>query len=263
MREESARCRPEVLLRSWSDSEDVAQALAELALLAAANSCDEYGVVAGDRADDLRPARLVDRDRDALRGTGGGLDDRQRRAGRTHFRYEVGDRSERRAGSAVVAAGKDVVVASLGDAQLAQVAADARLRGIEPLLAQELCQLVLVVHGRLADDPDDRRAPRHCLVNLCCHLPVCIKTRGWCINMQSLSRTMQAFSSHATARRRRTAPARSRSARTRRRAARGTARRTRTPPASAGSSDLCIAAVRPWNKECDARRRRTVRAGSP
>src|SRR6202008_1158090 len=91
------------------------------------------------------------------------------------------------AGRAGVAAGQDVVVAGLGDAELAQVAADARLRGIEPLLAQELRQLVLVVHGRLADDPDDRRAPCYRLMNFSCHPPACIKTRAWCINMQALS----------------------------------------------------------------------------
>src|SRR6185436_10506697 len=174
---ESARRRPAGLLRSWSDSEDDAQALAQLALLAAAFSGDEYGVVAGDRADDLRPARVVDGDRDALRRAGRGLDDRQRRTGGPHFHDEVGNRGERRAGCrAGVAAGQDVVVAGLGDA----------------LLAQELRQLVLVVHGRLADDPEDRRAPRHRLMNLSCHLialgAVCIKTRACCINMQTLSR---------------------------------------------------------------------------
>src|SRR4029453_12171307 len=105
MRGESARCRPAGLLRSWSDSENDAQALAQLALLATAFGGDEDGVVAGDRADDLRPARLVDGGRGALRRAGRGFDDRQRLAGRAHVGDEIRNGGERRAGRTGVAAG--------------------------------------------------------------------------------------------------------------------------------------------------------------
>ena len=84
--------------------------------------------------------------------------------------HEVRDGRERLpACSASSTPGSDVAVAGLGDAELAQVAADARLRGVEALLAQQLHQLVLVVHGRLPDDPEDRRAARYGLMNFCCH----------------------------------------------------------------------------------------------
>ena len=68
-----------------------------------------------------------------------------------------------------LSAGDDVVIARFRDAELAQVAAHARLRGIEALLAQRLDQLVLVVHGRLPDDPENRRAARNGLMDLGSH----------------------------------------------------------------------------------------------
>src|SRR5690606_28175473 len=95
------------------------------------------------------------------------LDDRERRAGRACIQDEVCDRLEVIRRERVVR--HDVVIADLGHAELPQVAADARLRGIEAMLAQRLDELVLTAHGRFAQDAQNRGASGDGLVNLSGH----------------------------------------------------------------------------------------------
>ena len=81
-------------------------------------------------------------------------------------------------GADVILGRHDVAVAGLGHAELAQVPADAGLRRIEALFAQHFHQLVLVVHGRFAEDPQDRRAARNRVLNFGDHFSSLHKDAG-------------------------------------------------------------------------------------
>src|SRR5262245_39578394 len=70
-----------LVMAGLSASEGRAQSFEQPALSAGGVAGDEYGVVAGQRADDLGPAGLVDRERNALRGARCRAHDRQRRSG--------------------------------------------------------------------------------------------------------------------------------------------------------------------------------------
>src|SRR5512134_940304 len=97
----------------------------EAALGGAAGGRDEDRVVPRERADNIGPVGAVEHDRDALRRARRRADDRQAGAGGPPVAHEGGDRGEiveRRRGFA----GQPVAVALLGDAELAQVATDAR-----------------------------------------------------------------------------------------------------------------------------------------
>src|SRR5450631_918666 len=75
--------RPAVESVSWDlASENGEKAVGQLALLARAGGSDEYGVIAGDGADDFGPTGGVDGDCHALRRTHGRFQYRQIRTGR-------------------------------------------------------------------------------------------------------------------------------------------------------------------------------------
>jgi hypothetical protein len=158
---------PRIAACSLQIGKYLAKTVAQLALIAPVFCGDENGVVAGNRADHLRPAGAVDGHRHALRRARRGPDDRERRAGRAHVGDECRDRVERIVQHLL--RGRNVTVSRLGDAELAQIAADARLSGFEPLLAQDFHQLVLIVHGRLPQDAENRGPARYGLVDFCGH----------------------------------------------------------------------------------------------
>src|ERR1700736_2893937 len=112
--------RPALKSMSWDlASEDGEEAVGQLALLARPGRGDEYGVIAGYGADDLRPSGGVDSDRHALRGTHGRFQYRQIRAGRQASVDELLEGREIIFGGNR-RLGQHVPVAHFGHAQLAQ-----------------------------------------------------------------------------------------------------------------------------------------------
>src|SRR5262245_13737884 len=138
------------VMAGLSASEGRAQAFEQPALSAGGIASDEYGVVAGQRADDLDPAGLVDRERNALRGARCRAHDRERRPGAAAALHERAHTFEMTGREGILDVRKQVAVGGLGDAEIAQVAADARLRRLEPLATQQPDELRLTTDGRLA-----------------------------------------------------------------------------------------------------------------
>src|ERR1700692_1123323 len=139
--------RPAVESVSWVlASENGEKAVGQLALLARAGSGDKYGVIAGDGADDLGPARGVDGNCHALRRTHGGFQYRQIRTGGQAGADELLERREIafRSGARL---GEHIAIAHLGHAELAQIPAHARLSGNMTMFAQYRDQLSLPPDG--------------------------------------------------------------------------------------------------------------------
>src|SRR5262245_13579260 len=180
------------VMAGLSASEGCAQALEQSALSAGGIAGDEDGVVAGERADDFGPAGLVDGERDALRGAGRRAHDRQRGSGATAALDEGAHALEVARRQGILDFRQKVAVSSLRDAEVAKIAAHARLRRLEALPAQQPDELRLPAHGRLAQDADERSPPQRLVVEIGGHLEpgkshVRIKSRGMCINMRTLS----------------------------------------------------------------------------
>src|SRR5271169_2795377 len=118
------------------------QALAELLLLAGAQSRNEYRVVAGYGSDHLGPTGRIDGHRHALRGAHGGSEHGQVGAGGLRSAHEL---LERRKIFLYRSPGfrQHVAIAELGHSELAQTTADARLGGDMAQLAQHRDQLRL------------------------------------------------------------------------------------------------------------------------
>ena len=91
----------------------------------------------GDRADDLGPASLVERRGDTLRRAGGRAQHGQARPGRAEMLDERAHVLEMARRERVLDDGQQVAIRALDDADFAQVAADARLRRLEPLAMQQ------------------------------------------------------------------------------------------------------------------------------
>ena len=66
----------------------------------------------------------------------------------------------------VLDGGQQVAIGALDDAELAQVAADARLRRLEAFAVQQVDQLGLTRHGRAAQDANDRIPPLRLVVEV-------------------------------------------------------------------------------------------------
>src|SRR5260221_9604604 len=109
---------------SWQPSAafEGAKAVEHGALRARRRGRDEYGVVARQRADHLRPARPVDCERDTLRGAYRGPHDRQVGARRRYGAHERRDHRQVRDRRRRVL-GEHVTIADLGDAEVPEVAA--------------------------------------------------------------------------------------------------------------------------------------------
>ena len=135
------------------------QALQDPLLLARAVSSDEYGVVARNRADHFGPARAIHGHGDALRGADRRLDDGKRGSGGVNLAHEAGEGVETAVDLCLDLRQQHVSIAGLDHAELAQVAADARLRGLVTQLVQEPHQVRLTADDLLAQDLDERCAP--------------------------------------------------------------------------------------------------------
>ena len=110
----------------------------------------------GDRADDLGPARLVERRGDALGRARGRAQHGQARPGRAEILDERAHVLEMARRERVFDDGQQVAVGALDDADFAQVAADARLGRLEPLAVQQVDELGLARHRIAAQDANDR-----------------------------------------------------------------------------------------------------------
>ncbi len=103
---------------------------------------------------------MVQRQRHLACGTRDGLHDRLVRARRPGLDDEVRQRRDFPAGICCLVFGNGpVLLIQLGDAQLTQVPADARLRGVDAPLPEQFNELVLPVNVLAAQDLQDRLLP--------------------------------------------------------------------------------------------------------
>src|SRR5688572_12708129 len=127
-----------------------------------AASDDEDGVVTGDRADDLAPAGAVQCQRERLRRTGRGLEHQQGAdafGGNKHGGQEL---LQMRADTGRAFGPRRIVRSAvgrgyLGEAQLADVARQRRLRHVESFGLETLAQLLLTAHRISTQDAQDGR----------------------------------------------------------------------------------------------------------
>lgn len=112
-------------------------------LLGRARGGDEDGVVARQRADDFGPVDPIERDGDALSGPDRGADDEQVRARRADIAHKLGNAVQHLVVAAERPLRQAVAVFQFRRPEVAQIAADARLRRDETFRAQQRHQLRL------------------------------------------------------------------------------------------------------------------------